>query len=110
NLPRGEPESTRSLEGGASFLVESLATGRHLVSVGLPGSDPATSVLGSGEVEIVAGATAHLALALREIPRSDKAPLEGVVVVPKDWRIDEFRLMAFPLGPSTPMPGDGVPA
>jgi hypothetical protein len=107
--PRAWPEATRPIDGRASFLLESLAAGHHAVSVEIHGLDPASSLLGSGEAEVLAGSTAHLAITLREIPRTDKAPLEGVVVVPKDWRIDEFRLMAFPIGRSAALPGDEVP-
>lgn len=103
------PDAIRTLDGSTAFVLESLAAGRQIVQVAISHSDPATSKLGEGEVDIVAGATAHLTLLLREIPHRDEVPLEGIVIVPKEWGIDEFRLTAFPLGATTPMPGDHVP-
>jgi hypothetical protein len=107
--PRADAECIRRLDSRTSFALESLAAGSHFVSAELTGSTPSIPALAFGEVEIVAGSTAHLVLTLREIPHVDEAPLEGVVVIPKEWGIAEFRMMAYPLGVTNPMPSGGVP-
>lgn len=64
--------------------IDSLAVGRYRVSVEIGDPWEDFIVLGTSEVEIIAGRRSRLTLWLEPAPRVETAPLKGILIVPQE--------------------------
>src|SRR5262249_1158090 len=88
-----DPEFEVSIEDLSPVIIESLTSGVHTVSVEVVQNRQTGEIrLASAEVELVAGKAKDVSLELRQPAAPAKVALEGILVLPEEWRIPEFRL------------------
>jgi hypothetical protein len=77
--------------GDGALRITGLPPGRLSagVEIGFLWNDPL--VLGSVEVQLVAGATTAIAIALDAPPPVDRAPASGLILIPVAWDVDHPR-------------------
>jgi hypothetical protein len=97
-----DPEFEVPIGDLSPVAIESLATGVHTVSVDVVQGDQASEIrLASAEVELQAGTRNEVSLELRQPPAPTRVALEGILVLPAEWGVSEFRLSAFLVKPDT---------
>lgn len=86
------PVVDQSARQTGTLTFADLAAGRYRVKAEIGDYWDSPLVLAEAEAEVVAGGRARVVLALKELDASVEVPLEGTLLLPDEWALDEYAL------------------